>query len=279
MLSNNMKKLAGSIYLTLLVSVLVMFSCGEDFPEREESPAANPNSNIVYFPEQINGDYVIGIDATSIEIPIAREVTAGALTLSLKITGNEAFSIPASVSFAAGESETSFTLSIGQIDLMKRYLLTIEFDKDQTENPYAISDKISILSLNVLKEDFAPYAMGVYYSEWWGEEWDAELEYSPATEQYRIKAFCGYDGYDAFFKWDGGTEITMVGGSRLGSRTAFPTGDEYPPYGMVYASYDEPEGPFEYDPETKTFIFGYAWRVSAGTFGVGPDTYTITQVY
>jgi hypothetical protein len=71
----------------------------------------------------------------------------------------------------------------------------------------------------------------------------------------------------------------MVGGSKIGSRTGFQTGYVHPSYGMIYASFDAPEGPFTYDEATKTFTFGYAWRVSAGTFGVYPDSYTITTLH
>ena len=266
--------------LSIAVILTVALSACEDEITRDPSPEANPGSNKVYFPEQ-ESNLVLGVEETSFEVTIARAVTASALTVELHLSdASDMITIPESVSFGAGEAEKTFEVTLGNIELMKSYLFSIEIDVNQTD-PYSETDKFPIIAFKILKEDFEPYATGDYYSGWWWEEWEAEMEYSPATEQYRIKEFCGYEGFDAYFQWDG-SEVTMIGGSKIGNYTGFQTGEIHPNYGMVYAAFDGPdgpEGPFEYDEETQTFTFGYAWRVSAGSFGVDPDYYTITTLY
>jgi hypothetical protein len=268
--------------IAVLSAVFMMASCEEEIT-REPSPEANPSSNKVYFPAQ-ESKLTLPIDASSFEVTIAREVSSSALTVNLHYSGGYAdlFKVPQTIAFAAGEAEKTFEISLGNIELMKTYNFQVEIaDVDQT-NPYKL-DTVNfyypIIGFSLMKEDFAPYSKGEYYSGWWEEAWEAEMEYSPATEQYRIKEFCGYEGYDAIFKWDGGSSITMIGSSKVGTRTGFQTGYVHPSYGMVYASFSAPEGPFEYDAATKTFTFGYAWRVSAGSFGVAEDYYTIETVY
>ena len=282
-------KSINKLLLSISVILAVALSACEEGVERDPSPQANPNSNKVYFPQQ-ESKLVLPIDASSVEVTIARLVTTSDLTVNLHLSGSESnlFSIPKSVNFAAGEAEKTFEVTWEALELMKSYLFSIEIDANNQLSPYAKDSIIvdgkkipiySVVAFNILKEDFAPYSMGDYYSAWWDEEWEAMMEYSPATEQYRIKEFCGYAGYDAYFKWDGETKVTMVGGSKVGSRTGFQTGEVDPTYGMVYASFSDPEGPFEYDPETKTFTFGYAWRVTAGSFGMYEDFYTITSLF
>lgn len=276
-------KLIKNISILFVAFAAIFVSCDDEIV-REPSPEANPNANRVYFPDQVKpiGDRtkVLSFSDTNFELTIAREVTTSALTVALKLTGTDAslFSIPADVTFAAGASEATISVGVGAIELLKPYSVFVELaDPDQID-PYF--EGVPGISYSVLKEDFAPYAKGLYTSGWYEEVWsDYILEYSPSVQQYRIKAFCGNDGYNALFKWDGGSTLTMQGGSALGTRTGFQTGYVHPSYGMVYASFSPAEGDFTYDSTTKTFSFGYAWRVSAGGFGVSPDTFEIETLY
>ena len=282
-----MKKL--SVYLMLLLGVAVFSSC-EDVAERESSPEANPGSHKVYFPDQISAK-AIGIEQDTINIPIARVVTNGALTVSLKVVGDKAFSIPASVAFADGESKTSFTLSVGEVAMNKKYLVTLEIDKNQTENPYTWSDKTPLLSLNIVKEDYAPYAKGNYtlgLSYLTPKSGERIMEYSPMLKWYRIKAFAGYEGFDATFKWDGKDKVTMVGGGAAPYGTGFQSGWHYSQTGvtnqMAWAEYDDPDCKFGYSEATMTFSFKYFWTVmqdngNPGGWNPTTDTYTITEIF
>jgi hypothetical protein len=268
----------GAIFLAI-IALNVFVACDDEDIVRNPSPEANPNSNRVYFPEQTSEQLVLGIADTSAPITIAREVSDKALTVTLTIVGNEAFSIPQTVSFDAGDSDTTFTLSVGEIELMKNYLVILKIDESQT-NPYDSLynvTKFSTLSLNILKEDFVPYADGTYASEFFEESWPATLEYSPATELYRFSD-CWMPGYDVLFKWKG-TEVSIQGTlNSSGTHIYLPTGYEHPSYGMISAYYSQ-ENINYYDEATKTFTFPITWIVSAGQFGAYNDTFTIETEY
>ncbi|MDR3188388.1 MAG: hypothetical protein LBT94_04280, partial [Prevotellaceae bacterium] len=125
----------------------------------------------------------------------------------------------------------------------------------------------------IVKEDFAPYAEGTYTSEFFEDTWPVTLEYSPATEQYRISD-CWVSGYDVLFKWEG-TEVTIQGTpNSTGAYIYLPTGYVYGDYGMISAYYSQGDINY-YNKETKTFTFPITWQVAAGSFGAYLDTFTI----
>lgn len=259
----------------MTIAAMAIFSACEKEITRDPSPQPNPASHRVYFPDQTSKQ-VIGLDEQSITITIAREVSDNALDVALTITGNDAFSIPPSVSFNPGDRDTSFTLAIGDIELLKNYHVIIGIDESQT-NPYDSATGIPVLSLNILKEDFAPYAKGTYTSNFFGAAWRAILEYSPATEQYRFTD-CWMPGYDVLFKWKG-TEVTMQGTpNSTGTYIYLPTGYIHSTYGMISAYYSQADINY-YNEATKRFTFPITWVVAAGSFGANNDTFTIEEVY
>jgi len=278
-----------TIHKFLTLGLLAAMSAGlftscavDEFEATRETYPVNANSHKVYFPEQLE-PIILGITDSEVEIPIARKIFTDALSVSIKIVADSGFTVPAEVSFGAGDSLTSFILSVGQIELVKKYVVTLEVDKNEAD-PYTAATP-PVLSLDITKEDFAPYARGEYYSDWWEEDLGERiLEYSPATNRYRIKAFCDYDGYDAYFEWDGGEEVTMVNGQTVvGSFKGFPTGYVHSSYGMIWAAYNTSNSFFEYDEATQTFAFGYFWGFPTSTglsgWGVFADEFTITELY
>lgn len=271
-------KTINKLTLVLFAAVALFAASCEDEIVRDPSPEVNPNNNKVYFPDQESG-VVLGIEDNTFEIVIAREDTLTELTVGLEIVAGDQFSIPESVKFAAGESETSFVLSVGDVELMKNYMVTIEIEESQT-NPYDSlfgESKFSILSLNVLKEDFTPYASGTYTSDFFGEAWDAVLEYSPANDLYRFSD-CWASGYDVLFKWEG-TQVTIKGTYNSSKTSIYvPTGYLHATYGMVSAYYSQADLNY-YDADTKTFTFPISWVVSAGSFGDYNDVFAITEEF
>jgi hypothetical protein len=265
--------------LVAIIALNVFVACSDEEIVRDPSPEVNPNSCRVYFPEQTSEQLVIGIEDTSIPITIVREVSDNSLTVTLTISGNEAFSTPKSVSFDAGDSDTTFVLSIGEIELMKNYLVILTIDENQT-NPYDSLynvSKFSTLSLNILKEDFAPYAEGTYSSIFFEESWPATLEYSAATELYRFSD-CWMPNYDVLFKWEGTKVIIQGTANSSGTHIYLSTGYVDPDYGMISAYYSQEDINY-YDEATKTFTFPITWIVSAGSFGAYNDTFTIETEY
>lgn len=267
-------------------SALFFTACSDDIT-REPSPIANPNSTNVYFSKENSSSPVLGINATSFDIKVSRGKADKEQTVSLLTENvyNGIFEIPSSVTFAAGEAQKSITINVKDMELMKSYHLAINVDGEQTSlysKQIIINGKDTTvvyprIELNVLKEDFAPYAKGTYSDLFFAagddyESWNATLEYSPSTKIYRFKS-CWVDGYDVTFKWDGSAKVTMVG-TTSGTFVYVATGSVHSKYGMIYAYYSG----CTYDSATKKFTFPITWRVSAGSFGDYPDYFTITQL-
>ncbi len=258
------KKIAA---LALVIVSFLVVSC-EEQAVREPSPEANPSSNKVYFPDQ-SGKVVLGIDAKSFTVPVSREIDKDALTVSLKTTGYNGFTIPKQVSFAAGSKDATIEIAVGDVELMKNYLLTIEVEHNQT-NPYDTlynKTKTSIAAINVLKEDFAPYAEGKFTSAMFGASWDMILEFSPATKTYRLSDLIE-EGYDYLFTVAENGVITQS------PKTAVQTGYMHPTYGMI--SYQLQDGS-AYDAATDTYTFLLKYTVAAGSFGVKTEKLQITK--
>jgi len=122
---------------------------------------------------------------------------------------------------------------------------------------YAETDVYPRMELNVVKEDYEPYATGLFSSEFFEEEWEAVLEYSAILDLYRFSS-CWMNGYDVTFSWDGGDNIVVNGGESL------PTGFMDSGYGMVNVTPVNAA----YNASAKTLMFAYEWTVSGGSFGV-----------
>lgn len=271
-----MKKL--NILAALSFVLMILVSCSEEIT-REPSPEFNPSSNKVYFPKQ-ESKVIVPINAETIDVQIARKVVKDALTIDLKYSNTYAdfFKGPETVTFAAGDSLASIKITLGSIELMKEYLFSISIaDVNQTD-PYTVSDVYPVIAMNVLKEDFAPYAEGTYTSAFFEASWDQILEYSPATKLYRFSDVWEV-GYGFKFSWDGTADVKVSGGTFKPGTTAYKpavkTGYVDSRYGMVWAVFN---GTNAFDATTKTFTFPIAWRVTAGGFGVYADSYTITKL-
>lgn len=76
------------------------------------------------------------------------------------------------------------------------YLLSIAINPSFT-TPYAESDVYPRAELNIVKEDYKPYATGTYYPEFWEDdegnllETDLTMEYSEILDSYRLSKCWG----------------------------------------------------------------------------------------
>lgn len=272
------------IALTALASLSLLFVACSDEVAYEPAPTPNPTSNKVYFPTQTT-KVTLGITDDTVEVLIARKVATQALTVKLNVseTYEGLFTAPSSVTFAAGDTVKSIFVKVGEVEFIKNYAFSISIaDQNQIENPYIVGTSLPTISFNVIREDFKPYAEGTFASEFFGDAepatWDAILEYSEATEQYRLSD-CWYEGYDVLFTWDGGASVTVKGAVFKPGSTAYTpavqSGYVHSSHGMVWAIFD---GANSYDEATKTFTFPITWRVTAGSFGVYTEQYTINQL-
>lgn len=112
--------------------------------------------------------------------------------------------------------------------------------------------------------DFKPLGVGRYESEFFGDVWEVNVEYSEIGNRYRISD-CWFDGYGFAFS-PSGANVTVYP-----SKTE--TGYEHSRYGMVSVT----DQGSTYDEQTRTFTFAFKWTVSAGSFGVYNDYLTLPE--
>lgn len=254
----------------IIVAVVAIFAACEDDVERELSPEQNPNSTNVYFSKDNVSAVVLPLESTSFDVVISREVSASEQTvlLSAENVRSDLFSIPESITFAAGESQKSISVEVNEdIVLMESYHLAIVIDQEQTK-PYVQQDVYPRIELTVTKEDFAPYAEGVFTTEFFEDSWETILQYSPATDQYRFKD-CWETGYNYIFKVAEDGTITQV-------PETTETGYVHSTYGMVSAT---AQAGSNFNSATNTYTFVIKWTVSAGSFGIYNDTFEITNKF
>lgn len=272
---------------TLMLLIMFMVSCDEVIT-RDPSPETSPTSNKVYFAKQ-NSKLTLPISADSFGVILARKVYAEALTVDLKysVINSGLFTGPKSVTFPAGDSTLTFFIKVGDVELVKKYMIEISVSNANQIDAYSISDVYPTISFNVLKEDFIPYAEGTYTSDFFGSNWPMVLEHSVATSTYRLSdcwlladsTLVILPGNDVTFKWAGDTIVAVIGGVFKPGATAYTpslqTGYVDATYGMVWAVFN---GVNVYKATTKTFTFPITWRVTAGSFGKYSDKYLITTV-
>ena len=135
-----------------------------------------------------------------------------------------------------------------------------------------------MIDFTILREDYVPFAEGVYVTEFLGASWDDVLEYSPMLDQYRFSEWIA--GYPLTFKWDRSTETNP--GQVLVMSDKYTTGYSHPTYGMVSAVTTDKDSEFlflkgGYTDGSDVFYFDFKWTVSAGTFGIHPDYFIVAN--
>lgn len=258
-----MKNILSILFLGLIATTVCSCDDEIDYSPGEQSPFAESK---VFFSKDNVYDHILGFSDSEVSFFLERTDASSALTVDLTAEGYDPaiFSVPASVEFAAGETKKEVKIQVSNMEMFTDYSLKKIAIPADLVNPYK---DYSAISLNVYKEDFAPYAKGVYTSTFFEDEWEQVLEYSPMLDTYRFSDLYVSE-YDFFFTWDGGSTMTL-------KTTDTATGYVHPSYGMVTARAIATL----YDPSTDTMKFQYNWIVSAGSFGAYIESFVITERY
>ena len=139
MMRNIMKNFKFISLLLAVVGVVTFTSCKEEW-----APGA-PDANMgVYFPS--THELVITADAASVSIDVARGDVSEAAEVSVRAEDVEScgfFTVPKSISFAAGEATTKLTIEVqgDKLEIGKMYPLNIQLDQAQASQ-YGVSQHI-----------------------------------------------------------------------------------------------------------------------------------------
>lgn len=150
-----MNKIFNKLFWVMAVCGLTMTACS-DVPDREPSPEIPANCNGVYFDE--NYKIIKELEpeaATIIDVKISREKSTEAIDVPLKVIEdkNNVFSVPESVSFAAGESTTTVSISFNNAPLGVTHKLLWALEGEDV-NVY--SQNISTIQVEVTRVKWDP---------------------------------------------------------------------------------------------------------------------------
>lgn len=269
-------KFINKLFIVLAgVTTIILASCGDD---NDYTPGATTNSEglNVYFDPANNSSLALGPTDTEFKITISRNKADKAISVPLSISevNTHLFVLPQQVEFASGELNKDITVKVSpDMEMFITYQLSIALDPSFT-TPYAETEVYPRVELNIVKEDYKPYATGTYYSKFWGDEDDnfletsVTMEYSKIQDNYRLKNCWGEGTGSVIFTWDGANVVKLV-------TTSIPVGLETGD-GAVTAI--ETEDECFYNVDNKTFTFPLEWTVSAGSYGVYPDSFTIEAI-
>lgn len=140
-----------------------MTSCEHKYADY--TPGSQDQNMGVYFPSI---DVLeVTADATSVDILIARNNAEEAAEVSLRaedIESTELFTVPSSVSFAAGETETTLTIDFNDaLEVGKTYSLRLQLDQSEASQ-YAISEYVFSI---IIPEPWEDWGTGSYVDDFY----------------------------------------------------------------------------------------------------------------
>lgn len=255
------------IFKLALCSVLALnfAACTEevDYTPAEQSQVTDQ----VYFMASNPAAPVMAKEDTQFTVLVGRDNSSAAQSIPLIVTNpnEDIFTVPSSIEFAAGETEKELVIQASSnMELFQEYYLKLEIPEEFT-NPYKEQENHPIVIMNVIKEDYVPYATGTYTSNFFGSSWSQLMEYSPILDMYRFPDLWA-NGYDVEFSWDG-SKIKCA-------KTTVESGYVHPTYGMCSATSEATA----YRAESNAFLFQYKWTVAAGSFGSYVDQFVLEEL-
>ncbi len=179
------------IFFIIGLGAFLWSSCTEDIPVREESPAADPESMQVYFPNSQKYKYELPPTVFEVDIDLKREKSAKAATVKIIVTSDltGVFTVPETVSFAAGDSTAKLIITFDTLEQFKPYQVSFKIE-DKYINPYIVNpDGTTDFNLYVEHNDFLPVGNGkgqFFDSFTLASVADVSITYSEKKDVYRI---------------------------------------------------------------------------------------------
>lgn len=258
-----------NILLTAVFALAAFVACDTDYVYEPGKPTVD--NDYVYFSNSLNeSSLVMASDETQIKILVSRCDSTEALSVPVKTWASvaDAFEFPANVEFAAGEATAEYVVTTSaKMEMFKDYSLQFTVPEEFT-HAYDTLSLSPNFNLKLVKEDYVPYANGLYYSDFFNyiakwEEWEQVLEYSAILDTYRFSDLWKV-GYGMEFKWDGDQGFEFEKSYSTGLNAG---------YGVIFALPEEAL----YDADTQTIVINVDMYDSS-SWGVAPEIYTITEL-
>ena len=262
------------------LAALTLASCSDD-DKYEWATVSGPQ---VYFSDDLQTQFEIDPEGTSFNVPISRADASSALTVNLTSTvANPMYSVPASVTFDAGQKEANIPVSYdpSKIEYGRYDSLTVKIADDAQATSWGTQE----FTFTAGVTDWGPWqkwnsagtASYIYVNFWSGEDPGLPFVYrhnmiKPNLYQFRLSNW-GY-GVDIIFDYDEETGYVTCAKQW--------TGYNHSSYGLVYAEdynayrVEKDAAPVAagygtFDKEQGIITIPLAYVVDAGTFGYDPE--------
>lgn len=156
-----MKSLKIFFLATVAIAAGLFTACNDD----DFTAGPDVDGAQVYFPENVTTQHSISDDVTSIAIPVKRIVKDEALTVAILASDeSELFTIPSSVTFAAGKetSELLITFDRTKLEDGKEYPLSFLINDENNSTPYGNR----MLSITVAPWPWEELGTGKFRDDW-----------------------------------------------------------------------------------------------------------------
>ena len=210
------------------------------------------------------------MDGNTFEVTFARTTTSGELTVPVYFSTPtpEVFTdVPKTVTFASGADKATITITCkSDMEVFHTYRATITIDQQYTQAYIDNETNCPKAELKVIKVDYKPFKNGTYYSEFFGTEEPAVLEYSEIKKLYRFKHVAADQTFN--FTVDADNNIKVV-------EAKIPTSYVHATYGAVTANRTNKPSFIEVEDGVTTYYFNFEYTVSAGSFGDAYDYFVV----
>jgi len=268
--------------LLIIISVAVttlLVSC-EDYEDTVvPSPTVSADMNVVSFTADNPTEYEFSPLDTEFKLTVKRSSSSGALEVPISIITNtdNSFTVPGSVSFAAGEDTAILAITIDYANATLGVDLKIGIKVgDANNNPYKVQYGEYYATVAIL--DWQKYAEGTYYSMLYDDSWTQDLYKLVGEDTYRFFDLYA-DGIDLTFTWAGGESLSFEYPVDADGYYIWVPGIDYADYGSVTVLWDSSPSWTFYTEATKEFQLEGNWTVAAGSLGWLDDYFTITSLY
>lgn len=227
------------IYITLAIMALMLTSACQHEGTIYEMPA---NSALVSFPTDVAIFEMLSSDGNKITVDLWRGNTKGAASIAVDIddqTGGVFTPAKRTFDFADGQAVASMDFTYPDINKFggEVYKIVLKVSDDSQVSPSGY-DKLTITAQRKLTPKFI--GTGVFYSDFWEEEWEQDIYNTEEAPDYYILPNCWAKGTDWSFSMSGGKpawpasfDSGYLYGSSYGNVWIKP-GDSYIEDGVLY---------------------------------------------
>lgn len=194
-------------HITVAAASLLMLAGCSDSDKWTPGPVDTDKGVSAYFQNPSGNSYIFSSDQSDMSIPVkvSRQLTDGEATVGIALTSEaEGFTAPSSVTFAAGESETTFEIDCSGIPSGTAHSVTLTLSEDQTDI-YGIG--LTSITLSAIKADwvlisddvrylYSDYSQNPIYPATYAEMYQLE-----GTHMFKLTDFFGSD-LDMTFECD-----------------------------------------------------------------------------